>query len=135
MRQFPVVGILGARQVGKTTLARQLAEAHRGPVTYFDLESAEDLARLVDPMLALRPLTGLIVLDEVQRRPDLFTQLRVLVDQARPRRRSSRLGRRRDARAIERRDGCNEQVAREPRHVHARHGELRPGDWPAVGVE
>jgi len=92
MRRFPVVGILGARQVGKTTLARQLVETHRGPVTYFDLESAEDLARLADPMLVLRPLTGLIVLDEVQRRPDLFTQLRVLVDQPRPRRKFLVLG-------------------------------------------
>jgi uncharacterized protein len=92
MRQFPVVGILGARQVGKTTLARQLVESHRGPVAYFDLESAEDLARLADPMLALRPLTGLIVLDEVQRRPDLFTQLRVLVDEPRTRRRFLVLG-------------------------------------------
>jgi predicted AAA+ superfamily ATPase len=92
MRQFPVVGILGARQVGKTTLARKIVEAHRGPVTYFDLESAEDLARLADPMLALRPLTGLIVLDEVQRRPDLFTQLRVLVDEPRTRRKFLVLG-------------------------------------------
>lgn len=91
-RQFPVVGILGARQVGKTTLARQLTETHRGPVTYFDLESAEDLARLADPMLALRPLTGLVVLDEVQRRPDLFTQLRVLVDQQKTRRKFLVLG-------------------------------------------
>ncbi len=92
LRQFPVVGILGARQVGKTTLARQLAETHRGPVTYFDLESAEDLARLADPMLALRPIHGLIVLDEVQRRPELFTQLRVLVDQPRARRKFLVLG-------------------------------------------
>ncbi len=91
-RQFPVVGILGARQVGKTTLARQLVESHRGPVTYFDLESAEDLARIADPMLALRPLTGLIVLDEVQRRPDLFTQLRVLVDEPRTHRKFLVLG-------------------------------------------
>jgi hypothetical protein len=92
MRQFPVVGILGARQVGKTTLARQLVGSHRGPVTYFDLESAEDLARLADPMLALRPLTGLIVLDEVQRRPDLFTHLRVLVDEPRTHRKFLVLG-------------------------------------------
>lgn len=91
-RQFPVVGILGARQVGKTTLAQQLAKAHRGPVTYFDLESAEDLARLSDPLLVLRPLTGLIVLDEVQRRPDLFTQLRVLVDEPKTRRKFLVLG-------------------------------------------
>lgn len=92
LRRFPVVGILGARQVGKTTLARQLVESHRGPVTYFDLESAEDLARIADPMLALRPLRGLVVLDEVQRRPDLFTQLRVLVDEPRTRRRFLVLG-------------------------------------------
>jgi hypothetical protein len=92
MREFPVVAILGARQVGKTTLARQLGERHRGRVTYFDLESAEDLARLADPMLALRPLTGLVVLDEVQRRSDLFTQLRVLVDEPRAGRRFLVLG-------------------------------------------
>jgi predicted AAA+ superfamily ATPase len=92
MRQFPVVGILGARQVGKTTLAQQLVQTSRGRVTYFDLESAEDLARLADPMLALRPLTGLIVLDEVQRRPDLFTQLRVLVDEPSTRRKFLVLG-------------------------------------------
>ena len=92
VRQFPVVGILGARQVGKTTLARQLVERHRGPVNYFDLESAEDIARLADPMLALRPLKGLVVLDEVQRRPELFTQLRVLVDEPRTRRRFLVLG-------------------------------------------
>jgi predicted AAA+ superfamily ATPase len=61
-------------------------------VTYFDLESTEDLARLADPMLALRPLTGLIVLDEVQRRPDLFTQLRVLVDEPKTRRKFLVLG-------------------------------------------
>ena len=59
MRQFPVVGILGARQAGKTTLARQLVDAHRGPVTYFDLESAEDLARnfagMITPMRLVAP--------------------------------------------------------------------------------
>src|SRR5437867_1869168 len=92
MRHFPVVEILGARQVGKTTLARQLIERRRGSVTYFDLESAEDLALLADPMLALQPLRGLIVIDEVQRRPDLFTQVRVLVDQPRTNRRFLVLG-------------------------------------------
>ena len=92
VRQFPVVGILGARQVGKTTLARQFVERHRGPVSYFDLESEEDIARLADPMLALRPLKGLVVLDEVQRRPELFTQLRVLVDEPRTSRRFLVLG-------------------------------------------
>jgi hypothetical protein len=80
LRQFPVVAIVGPRQVGKTTLARSVAAARRR-VTFFDLESAEDLALLHDPLLALRSLRGLVVVDEVQRRPDLFPTLRVLVDQ------------------------------------------------------
>jgi len=77
-----VVGILGARQVGKTTLAQQLAAGFDGPVHTFDLEDPTDLARLADPMLALRDLRGFVVLDEVQRRPELFPVLRVLADRA-----------------------------------------------------
>jgi predicted AAA+ superfamily ATPase len=92
LRQFPVVAILGARQVGKTTLARSLVSGRRGRVTSFDLENAEDLALLDDPLLSLRPLRGLVVIDEVQRRPDLFPTLRVLVDQPRGRRRFLVLG-------------------------------------------
>ena len=80
MRNFRVVGVLGARQVGKTTLARQVAAGFRGPTAFFDLESPQDLARLRDPELALGTLRGLIVLDEIQRRPDLFPVLRVLAD-------------------------------------------------------
>lgn len=80
----PVVALLGARQVGKTTLARQLARSRHGLTHFFDLESIADLSRLADPLLALSPLRGLVVLDEVQRRPDLFPTLRVLSD--RPRR-------------------------------------------------
>ena len=80
LRQAPVVALLGARQVGKTTLARQVAATWRGPTTHFDLEDPRDLARLADPMLALAELRGLVVLDEVQRRPDLFPALRVLAD-------------------------------------------------------
>jgi len=76
----PVVGILGARQVGKSTLARLLAKQWPGRTTFFDLEDDDHLARLTDPMLALRGLRGLVVLDEVQRRPDLFRSLRVLAD-------------------------------------------------------
>ena len=76
-RQFPVVALVGPRQVGKTTLARQLAARARGPSRVFDLESVEDLALLADPLLTLRPLPGLIVLDEVQRRPEIFAALRV----------------------------------------------------------
>jgi hypothetical protein len=85
LAQESVVSILGARQVGKTTLARALVDRRRGPSTIFDLEDPEDLARLGDPMLALRELEGLVVLDEVQRRPDLFPVLRVLVDRPRGR--------------------------------------------------
>ena len=91
-RHFPVVAVLGPRQVGKTTLARQYASRAGGQVRAFDLESAEDLALLADPLLTLRPLKGLIVLDEVQRRPDLFPTLRVLVDEPRPQRRFLVLG-------------------------------------------
>ena len=78
--EFPVVALLGARQVGKTTLARQLAAAQGGPVAWFDLEDPVDLARLADPGLELRPLRGLVVLDEIHRLPDVFKLLRVLAD-------------------------------------------------------
>ncbi|MBM5811954.1 MAG: ATP-binding protein [Gammaproteobacteria bacterium] len=83
LRQYPVVALVGPRQVGKSTLARELA----GPdaARYFDLEDSADVARLADPLLALGGLQGLVVLDEVQRRPDLFQSLRVLADR-RPRR-------------------------------------------------
>lgn len=81
LEQFPVVGIIGARQVGKTTLARMLAaDPEVTPVTAFDLEDPRDRARLADPMLALEPLRGLVVLDEVQRLPEVFPVLRVLAD-------------------------------------------------------
>jgi predicted AAA+ superfamily ATPase len=80
LREAPVVALLGARQVGKTTLARYLGATWRGPVTRFDLEDPRDLARLEDPMLALAECRGLVVLDEIQRRPDLFPALRVLAD-------------------------------------------------------
>ncbi|MDZ4178758.1 MAG: ATP-binding protein [Coriobacteriia bacterium] len=74
----PVVVLSGPRQCGKTTLARQLLS--RDSVNYFDLEDPTSLARLDEPMTALGPLEGLVVIDEVQRRPDLFPILRVLVD-------------------------------------------------------
>jgi predicted AAA+ superfamily ATPase len=92
LRQFPVVAILGPRQIGKTTLARQFISRRRGRATVFDLESHEDLALLADPLLALRPLKGLIVLDEVHRRPELFASLRVLVDEPNAARRFLVLG-------------------------------------------
>jgi predicted AAA+ superfamily ATPase len=87
-----VVAIVGAGQVGKTTLARGLGAVRRGPATSFDLESPEDLALLHDPMLALRPLLDLVVIDEIQKRPDLFPTLRVLVDEPRVSRRFLALG-------------------------------------------
>ncbi len=80
LAEFPVVGLIGARQVGKTTLACQLAASVEGPVTHFDLESSRDLGRLQDPLFALEELSGLVILDEVQLRPELFPTLRVLVD-------------------------------------------------------
>ncbi|MGH9341806.1 MAG: ATP-binding protein [Acidobacteriota bacterium] len=80
LRTFPVVGIVGARQVGKTTLARTIVSEYNGPTHVFDLEDPADRARLVDPGLALRDLTGLVVIDEVQLEPTLFPLLRVLAD-------------------------------------------------------
>jgi len=83
MRQAKVVAILGARQVGKTTLARDYARSIPGPVTHFDLEDPGAVARLAEPVAALAGLRGLVVLDEIHRRPDLFPALRVLVDRPR----------------------------------------------------
>jgi len=74
----PVAGILGPRQCGKTTLARMIAA--RQHCEFLDLENPADLRRLSAPMVALERLSGLIIIDEVQRRPDLFELLRVLVD-------------------------------------------------------
>ena len=82
---FPVVGLIGARQVGKTTLAMALARSAGGLVTHFDLEDPAAVARLADPMLTLGDLNGLVILDEIQHRPELFASLRVLADR-RPRR-------------------------------------------------
>ena len=68
----------GPRQCGKTTLARMICE-HQSS-TYFDLESQTDLRRLVNPEIILASLTGLVVIDEIQTKPDLFATLRVVVD-------------------------------------------------------
>jgi predicted AAA+ superfamily ATPase len=78
LQRSPVVVLSGPRQCGKTTLARQLLSPDS--VNYFDLEDPASLARLDEPMTALRPLEGLVAIDEVQRRPDLFPILRVLAD-------------------------------------------------------
>ncbi len=74
----PVVALLGPRQCGKTTLAQMVAE--REPSTYFDLENPVDLRRLSAPMTILEQLSGLVIIDEIQHKPDLFSLLRVLVD-------------------------------------------------------
>lgn len=78
---FPVVAIIGARQTGKTTLARAVGK-QLGTSVHLDLERPSDLARLADPELFLQQHRDrLVVLDEIQRRPDLFPVLRVLVDE------------------------------------------------------
>jgi hypothetical protein len=84
LERHRVVGITGSRQVGKTTLARMISEQRKDPVHFFDLEDPGDLARLQDPMLALKDLKGLVIIDEIQRVPDLFTTLRVLSDRKNP---------------------------------------------------
>lgn len=74
----PVAALLGPRQCGKTTVARMIAEQR--PSTYFDLENPVDVRRLSAPMTVLEALSGLVIIDEVQRQPDLLELLRVLVD-------------------------------------------------------
>ncbi len=83
LRSRPVVALLGARQVGKTTLGRAIAADRGKRATFFDLEDDRDVARLAEPTLALEPLRGLVVLDEIQRRPELYPALRVLADRPR----------------------------------------------------
>lgn len=79
----PVVGLLGPRQCGKTTLSRMYAEKIKSEVSgihYFDLEDPIDVSRLSNPKLTLEQLTGIIIIDEIQHTPDLFKIIRVLVD-------------------------------------------------------
>ena len=78
LKRSRIVALIGPRQSGKTTLARQIVAP--GSTAYFDLEDPRSLARLSEPMTTLAPLRGTIVIDEVQRRPDLFPMLRVLAD-------------------------------------------------------
>ncbi len=77
-KRSPVTALLGPRQCGKTTLARIFSTQHNSH--YFDLESPADQQRLQNPELMLNSLQGLIILDEIQTRPELFNILRVLVD-------------------------------------------------------
>ena len=79
LRRNPIAVILGPRQCGKTTLARELIRG-RSDIRFFDLEDPATLESFANPHLLLRDLRGLVVVDEVQRRPDLFPLLRVLAD-------------------------------------------------------
>ena len=77
------VAIIGPRQVGKTTLAREIADKHPGSL-YLDLEAREDRDRLAEPALFLRQYeNSLVVLDEIHRVPELFSSLRGIIDQGR----------------------------------------------------
>lgn len=78
-----VVGLLGARQVGKTTIARQFASRFKGKVHFFDLEEPLNAERFLNPRLVLNDLEGLVILDEIQCCPNLFPLLRVLADENR----------------------------------------------------
>jgi predicted AAA+ superfamily ATPase len=83
LEQFPTVALLGPRQVGKTTLAKQISETFPNSV-YLDLENPEHLARLAEPTLYLRQFEDrLCILDEIQRIPELFPILRALIDENR----------------------------------------------------
>lgn len=74
----PIAALMGPRQCGKTTLARMIAQEQ--PATYFDLESQKDIRRLANPEMMFGSLTGLVIIDEVQTKPELFSALRVVVD-------------------------------------------------------
>ena len=94
LRIHSACGILGPRQVGKTTLAKMFLEKYaQGNFHFFDLENPIDLARLENPMLTLSKLSDqLIVIDEIQRIPELFPVLRVLIDEKKKRRKFLLLG-------------------------------------------
>jgi predicted AAA+ superfamily ATPase len=82
LKSFPIVGILGPRQCGKTTLAKQFIDNQKKKkkTYFFDLENPRDLSKLENPLLNLENLEGYVIIDEVQRLPELFPILRVLAD-------------------------------------------------------
>jgi len=82
LKDYPIVAILGPRQCGKTTLSRQFSSQWHSNITVFDMESPADARRLEDPLLALEDLKGLVIIDEIQKRPNLFPVLRVLSDRS-----------------------------------------------------
>ena len=82
LKANPIVAILGPRQCGKTTLSHQFSSHWPSDVTRFDLENPRDIERLQNPLLALEAAKGLIIIDEIQRSPNLFPVLRVLADRS-----------------------------------------------------
>jgi len=80
LKRHRIVGTIGARQVGKSTLVQEYFKTVSAPTHMFDLEDPRDQSRLSEPMLTLEPLRGIVAIDEVQRHPDLFPILRVLAD-------------------------------------------------------
>ena len=81
MKQFPAVAILGPRQCGKTTLAKEFKKSNKKNTLYFDLESPADFQKFYDPQLFLNELENdCVIIDEVQRMPELFALLRHLID-------------------------------------------------------
>lgn len=84
LNNFPVVGILGSRQVGKTTLALEIRNHYPGNSVYLDLELPSDLSKIAEPELYLNQYRDfLVIIDEIQRMPSLFPVLRALIDQNR----------------------------------------------------
>src|SRR3984957_14190884 len=84
LHRFPAVGILGPRQVGKTTLAKQIAKEWGKPSAYLDLEKPSDQAKIRDPELYLeQQADSLLIIDEIQRLPQLFQVLRGVIDERR----------------------------------------------------
>lgn len=121
---FPVVGLIGPRQVGKTTLAKQLGERLAKPTLYLDLELDSDQRKLADAETFLRQYTShCVILDEVQRMPQLFTLLRALVDQQREPARFMLLG----SASPELVRDSSESLAGRISYV-----ELMPFSWPEV---
>ncbi len=80
IKNSPITALIGPRQCGKSTLAREVMKNFGEETHFLDLEDITDLERLENTKLALDPLNGLIVIDEIQRKPELFPYLRVLVD-------------------------------------------------------
>jgi len=82
LKSNPIVALLGPRQSGKTTLSQQIVRQIKDETHFFDCENPKDIHRLTDPLTALKDLKGIVVIDEVQRTPEIFSVLRVLADQA-----------------------------------------------------